>query len=162
MQLECDTLDLNVVLDEVMRLVGPRAYEGHISIERDVVAGLSLWADRRAVKQVLINLLSNAVKFTPEGGRIAITATRQGGYVAVAIRDTGIGIPARDIEKLGRPFEQVENQLTKSKGGSGLGLAISRSFVELHGGSLTIRSVMGQGTEVTVTFPMQQVDVKVA
>jgi two-component system cell cycle sensor histidine kinase PleC len=56
----------------------------------------------------------------------------------------------------------VENQLTKSKGGSGLGLAISRSFVELHGGSLTIRSVMGQGTEVTVTFPMQQVDVKVA
>jgi two-component system cell cycle sensor histidine kinase PleC len=162
MQLECDTLELNVVLDEVMRLVGPRAYEGGVGIDRQVAAGLTLWADRRAVKQVLINLLSNAVKFTPEGGKITVAAARQGGFVAVAIRDTGIGIPARDIEKLGRPFEQVENQLTKSKGGSGLGLAISRSFVELHGGTLTIRSAAGQGTEVTVTFPVQQPDAKVA
>lgn len=162
MQLECDTLELNAVLDEVMRLVGPRAFEGGISIEREVASGLSLWADRRAVKQVLINLLSNAVKFTPEGGRIVVSAGRHAGFVTITIRDTGIGIPARDIEKLGRPFEQVENQLTKSKGGSGLGLAISRSFVELHGGTLTIRSVAGQGTEVTVTFPVQQPDAKVA
>jgi two-component system cell cycle sensor histidine kinase PleC len=73
--------------------------------------------------------------------------------MSIAISDTGIGIPARDIEKLGRPFEQVENQFTKSKGGSGLGLAISKSFVEIHGGTLTIKSIVGQGTEVTVTFP---------
>ena len=69
------------------------------------------------------------------------------------ITDTGIGIPQRDIQKLGRPFEQVENQFTKSRGGSGLGLAISRSLVELHNGTLDIVSVVGRGTTVTVTLP---------
>ena len=70
--------------------------------------------------------------------------------MVVTVTDTGIGIPTNDIEKLGRPFEQVENQFTKSKGGSGLGLAISKSLVDLHNGSLTIASTVGSGTTVTV------------
>ena len=162
MSLECETLQVDAALDEVMRLITPRAFEGGVSVERQVPQGFTLWADRRAFKQVLINLLSNAVKFTPEGGRITVSALASNGVMAIAIRDTGIGIPARDIEKLGRPFEQVENQFTKSRGGSGLGLAISKSFVELHGGTLTIRSTVGQGTEVTVTFPLRQAAAKVA
>ncbi len=162
MSLECETLQVDAALDEVMRLITPRAFEGGVSVERQVPQGFTLWADRRAFKQVLINLLSNAVKFTPEGGRITVSALASNGVMAIAIRDTGIGIPARDIEKLGRPFEQVENQFTKSRGGSGLGLAISKSFVELHGGTLTIRSTVGHGTEVTVTFPLRQAAAKVA
>ena len=162
MSLECETLQLDAALDEVMRLITPRAFEGGVSVDRQVPQGFTLWADRRAFKQVLINLLSNAVKFTPEGGRITVSALASNGVMAIAIRDTGIGIPARDIEKLGRPFEQVENQFTKSRGGSGLGLAISKSFVELHGGTLTIRSAVGQGTEVTVTFPLRAAAAKVA
>ena len=157
MALECETLQVEAALDEVMRLIGPRAYEGRVTVERELGPGLSLWADKRAFKQVLINLLSNAVKFTPEGGKVTVSAANADGFVAVSIRDTGIGIPARDIEKLGRPFEQVENQMTKSKGGSGLGLAISKSFVELHRGTLTIKSVVGQGTDVTVRFPNKAV-----
>ncbi len=162
MALECETLQVDAALDEVMRLISPRAFEGGVAIEREVPQGFTLWADRRAFKQVLINLLSNAVKFTPEGGRITVSAMASNGFMAIAIRDTGIGIPARDIEKLGRPFEQVENQFTKTRGGSGLGLAISKSFVELHGGTLSIRSAVGQGTEVTVTFPLRQAAAKVA
>ena len=162
MSLECETLQVDAALDEVMRLITPRAFEGGVTVERQVPQGFTLWADRRAFKQVLINLLSNAVKFTPEGGRITVSAMASNGVMAIAIRDTGIGIPARDIEKLGRPFEQVENQFTKSRGGSGLGLAISKSFVELHGGALTIRSTVGQGTEVTVTFPLRQAAARVA
>ena len=162
LQLECDTLQVDAVLDEVMRLVGPRAFEGRVAIEREVPPGLTLWADRRAFKQVLINLLSNAVKFTPEGGNITVSARKKDGFMAIAIRDTGIGIPARDIEKLGRPFEQVENQFTKSRGGSGLGLAISKSFVELHGGTLSIKSTVGHGTEVTVTFPLKSAEANAA
>jgi two-component system cell cycle sensor histidine kinase PleC len=154
-QLEQESMQLDSVFDEVMRLVGPRAYEGRVTIERDIPCALPLMADKRAMKQVFINLLSNAVKFTPEGGKVTISVRRSEGHVAIAITDTGIGIPARDIEKLGRPFEQVENQFTKSKGGSGLGLAISKSFVELHGGSLSIRSTMGVGTEVTVRLPAE-------
>ncbi len=162
MQLECETLHVDTALDEVMRLVGPRAFEGGVLIEREVPPGLSLWADRRAFKQVLINLLSNAVKFTPEGGKVTVAASVDRDFMAISIRDTGIGIPSRDIEKLGRPFEQVENQFTKTKGGSGLGLAISKSFVELHGGMLSIKSAVGQGTDVTVSFPISAPQVQLA
>ncbi len=162
MMLECETLQVSAALDEVMRLVSPRAFEGGVTLERDVSASLSLWADRRAFKQVLINLLSNAVKFTPEGGQVTVSASLQQSFIKITIRDTGIGIPSRDIEKLGRPFEQVENQFTKTKGGSGLGLAISKSFVELHGGTLSIKSTVGHGTEVTVTFPVAAPQVQLA
>ena len=93
------------------------------------------------------------VKFTPEGGRVTLSAALDGDHAIIAIADTGIGIPPKDIEKLGRPFEQVENQFTKTKGGSGLGLAISKSLVELHGGSLSIDSEVGKGTTVTVRLP---------
>ena len=103
---------------------------------------------------MFINLISNAVKFTPEGGSVTIRSRSENDTISVQIIDTGIGIPQRDIEKLGRPFEQVENQFTKSKGGSGLGLAISKSLVDLHGGSLTIVSKEGVGTTVTVTIPV--------
>jgi two-component system cell cycle sensor histidine kinase PleC len=101
----------------------------------------------------MINLLSNAVKFTPENGTVTVTGRHGSDGFVVTISDTGIGIPQRDIQKLGRPFEQVENQFTKSRGGSGLGLAISRSLVELHQGTLDIASVVGKGTTVTVTLP---------
>src|SRR6185295_16405720 len=106
-----------------------------------------------ALKLVLINLTSNAVKFTPEGGQVTVSGSSEGRVASIRIADSGIGIPPRDIEKLGRPFEQVETQFTKTKGGSGLGLAISRSLVELHGGTLTIESEVGKGTTVTVTLP---------
>ena len=104
MLLECETLSVDAALDEVMRLVGPRAFEGRVAIEREVPAGLSLWGDRRAFKQVLINLLSNAIKFTPEGGKVTVSAAIAQGFMTISIRDTGIGIPSRDIEKLGPPL----------------------------------------------------------
>lgn len=162
MLLESETLSVDAALDEVMRLVGPRAFEGRVAIEREVPHGLSLWGDRRAFKQVLINLLSNAIKFTPEGGKVTVSTAVSQGLMTISIRDTGIGIPSRDIEKLGRPFEQVENQFTKTKGGSGLGLAISKSFVELHGGTLTIKSIVGQGTDVMVSFPVSAPQIQLA
>jgi two-component system cell cycle sensor histidine kinase PleC len=103
----------------------------------------------------MLNLLTNAVKFTPRGGSVAVALTANDHHVQVTIADTGIGIPAQDIEKLGEPFAQVENQFTKTRSGSGLGLAISRSLVELHGGLLTIDSEEGVGTTVQVTLPAQ-------
>jgi two-component system, cell cycle sensor histidine kinase PleC len=152
--LEFETVEVKPVLDDVLRLVGPRAIESHITLTHSFANTPRIQADKRAVKQVMINLLSNAIKFTPEGGQITISTLERDGKLVVSIRDTGIGIPQRDIEKLGRPFEQVENQFTKSKGGSGLGLAISRSLVELHGGALSIASVINEGTTVSVTFPL--------
>ena len=161
MPLEIESFHLAGIFDEIMRLVGPRAFEGKVTITREIPT-LLIGADRRALKQVFINLLSNAIKFTPEGGEVRISACSVGEAIEIRIEDTGIGIPARDIEKLGRPFEQVENQFTKSKGGSGLGLAISKSLVELHGGRVVIQSKVGVGTVVSVTLPRMAVEQAVA
>ena len=115
---------------------------------------LALRADRRALKQIVLNLLSNAVKFTPAGGRVTVRGRAADQCIVLAIADTGIGIAKDALARLGRPFEQVESQLTKSHQGSGLGLAIAKSLVELHGGRMRIRSTFGKGTLVVVRMPM--------
>ena len=107
------------------------------------------------IKQILINLLSNAVKFTRDGGRITVRARIVSGHVNVAIEDTGIGIPKAALRNLGKPFEQVESQLTKTHRGSGLGLAIAKSLTELHGGAMRIRSSQGVGTIVLIRLPVE-------
>ncbi len=112
---------------------------------------ITLQADRRAIKQIALNLLSNAVKFTPAGGHVTVRGRRAGGCVLIGISDSGIGIAQEALQKLGRPFEQVESQLTKTHHGSGLGLAIAKSLVELHGGQMRIRSTPGVGTMVQVS-----------
>jgi two-component system cell cycle sensor histidine kinase PleC len=87
-------------------------------------------------------------------GRITVRGRRSKSCVTIAINDTGIGIPADALKKLGRPFEQVESQLTKTHHGSGLGLAIAKSLAELHGGNMRIRSSVGKGTLVVVRLPV--------
>jgi two-component system, cell cycle sensor histidine kinase PleC len=153
LQLEIKPCNMPAIIDESLRIVAPRAQEGKVEVTVKLPKMLDLEGDKRALKQVFINLLANAVKFTPEGGRVSVTAKKQDQRVVIVIADSGIGIPPRDLEKLGRPFEQVENQFTKTKSGSGLGLAISKSLVELHGGTLSIESEERQGTTVTVLLP---------
>jgi two-component system, cell cycle sensor histidine kinase PleC len=110
-------------------------------------------ADRRAIKQIIVNLLSNAVKFTPDGGKVVVRSRVFSDSIMLIIADTGIGIPPQSLARLGRPFEQVESQLTKTYHGSGLGLAIARSLADLHGGSMRLRSKLGAGTVVCVSLP---------
>jgi cell cycle sensor histidine kinase DivJ len=119
------------------------------------------FADRRAVKQILVNLLSNGVKYTPPGGEVRVTArlAAEGG-VEISVADTGTGISKADLERLGRPFEQVENAQTRAKEGTGLGLALVKSLAELHGGEAVIQSALGEGTTVTVRLPHAAVDAK--
>ncbi|MGL4976281.1 MAG: sensor histidine kinase, partial [Bosea sp. (in: a-proteobacteria)] len=116
--------------------------------------GLSVNADAKALHQVLTNLLQNAVKFTPDRGQIAIRVKPADHAVNIYVEDNGIGIPKAAMSKIGKPFEKVEGELTRSYKGSGLGLAIARSLVELHGGSLRIRSTVGEGTIVMVHLPL--------
>ena len=94
------------------------------------------------------------MKFTPDGGAVTVRGRRRGKLVTIAIADNGIGIPKDALRKLGRPFEQVESQLTKRHQGSGLGLAIAKSLVEMHGGAMRIRSKLGKGTMVVVRLPL--------
>ena len=143
-RLMLEDVDLDPVLADCLRVVSGPASEKHIALRADITPAIYLRADRRAVKQIVLNLLSNAVKFTPDGGAVALKSRTRGGRVTIAIEDNGIGIPREALRKLGRPFEQVESQLTKQHQGSGLGLAIAKSLVELHGGAMRIRSTLGR------------------
>ena len=154
MRIDRAPLDLDVLLAETTRVISTRAAEKKIELVSDVEPGIRMVADRRAVKQIVLNLLSNAVKFTPQGGRVRLRGHVVGSSMLICIADDGIGIPRDAIKRLGRPFEQVESQLTKSHQGSGLGLAISKSLVELQGGNLRIRSRPGVGTAVVVRLPL--------
>ncbi len=150
-----ETVELDQILADSLRVVGGRASEKRLTLNSRIAPGITLHADRRALKQIALNLLSNAVKFTPDGGAVTIRGRTRGGRLTIAIEDNGIGIPKEALHKLGRPFEQVESQLTKRHQGSGLGLAIAKSLVEMHGGAMRIRSVLGSGTTVVVRLPLQ-------
>jgi two-component system cell cycle sensor histidine kinase PleC len=110
-------------------------------------------ADPRALKQVLLNLMSNAVKFTPDGGTVMVRTFDASDGVVLQVSDTGIGISEADLPRVGRPFEQIENQHAKKHQGSGLGLALSKSLIEMQGGTLRIDSVLGKGTTVSFSLP---------
>ena len=153
-RLNPEPIELEPFLDDAMRVVSGRANDKKLALTARIGSGIKLHADRRLLKQIALNLLSNAVKFTPEGGRVTVRAHAGEGFVSIAIADTGIGIPRAALARLGRPFEQVESQLTKSHQGSGLGLAIARSLTELHGGTIRIRSTPARGTVVLLRMPV--------
>ena len=153
MKLDMEPLDLSRTLAESLRVVSGRAQDKQLVLDADIAQAISVIADRRATKQILVNLLSNAVKFTPEGGKITVRSRLTDERITLLIADTGIGIAPHSLERLGRPFEQVESQLTKTYHGSGLGLAIARSLTQLHGGSMRLRSRLGSGTVVRVSLP---------
>ncbi len=153
MKLDMETLDLAQTLAESLRVVSGRADDKHLTLDTDIEGTVPVQADRRAVKQIIVNLLSNAVKFTPDGGKITVRCRRRRNSVVLLIADSGIGIAPQSLARLGKPFEQVESQLTKTYHGSGLGLAIAKSLANLHGGSMKLRSTLGVGTVVCVSLP---------
>ena len=154
LKLDFEHVELDRILAEALRVVTARAQDKKLKVTSTIAPGIRFPADRRALKQIALNLLSNAVKFTPEKGRITVRGRLSGSAVIIAIQDSGIGIPRGALQKLGRPFEQVESQLTKSHHGSGLGLAIAKSLTELHGGRMRIVSKSGAGTIVAVRLPL--------
>ncbi len=114
-------------------------------------------ADRRAVQQILINLVANAIKFTPESGSVVIGARRLGSRLHFWVADTGIGIAAEDLDRIGRPFTQVRNDYTRQFEGTGLGLSLVKGLVALHGGTMSIESAPGEGTKVAISLPVDGV-----
>ncbi len=154
--LDMEPIDLCPLIKETVRVISVASSEKNIEVITRIDDEIAVNADRRAVKQILLNLLSNAVKFTDDNGRITVKAKRSGGALTLTIEDTGCGIPRKALRKIGQPFEQVQNQMTKTHAGSGLGLAISRSLAELHGGALKIRSREGVGTIVSVRIPVSE------
>ncbi|MEJ2378607.1 MAG: HAMP domain-containing sensor histidine kinase, partial [Pseudolabrys sp.] len=133
-----------------------KAQEAGVALNLRVAGGLpELVADRRAFNQILINLVSNAIKFTPRGGKVSVGARCDGGYLAVAVEDTGIGIGADDLPRLGEAFFQARGSYDRKHDGTGLGLSIVKGLVRLHRGDMDIVSRLGEGTRVTVRLPLE-------
>lgn len=147
---------IDAAVSTAVESIAPIAAEKEIAIAVEPLAQMQIHADRGAVEKILTILLRNAVKFTPNCGRIAIRARMVQNAVNIFVADTGIGIPQGKLARLGRPFEQLGGALDNGMKGSGLGLAIARSLVDLHGGSMRIRSSEGAGTIVLVRLPQRR------
>jgi two-component system, cell cycle sensor histidine kinase PleC len=155
--LHYETVSLKEVVDDAARLMRGRIEEARLNLLVDASDLPEIEADYRGLKQVLLNLISNAVKFTPEGGHIVVAVSREDDErLRVAVTDTGIGIAPEDLNRLARPFEQVEGQHSKTTQGTGLGLALTKSLIELHGGALSIESEPGRGTTVSFDLPIRR------
>jgi signal transduction histidine kinase len=141
-------------LDNAVTLVRERASRHGVALTQTVDEGVGhIVADERKVKQILLNLLSNAVKFTPEGGRVGLTATAAEGVITIAVSDTGIGIAPEDQAAIFEEFRQVGRDDARKQEGTGLGLTLAKKFVELHGGQIGVRSQMGQGSTFSFMLP---------
>jgi signal transduction histidine kinase len=155
MELELASFDLPLAIDNARTFVRERAVKHGITLDIDVDDRLGEYVgDERKIKQILLNLLSNAVKFTPEGGRIGITANKtDSGVAEISVSDTGIGIAPEDQPKIFEEFRQVGSDSTHKIEGTGLGLTLAKKFVELHGGKIWVESELGKGSTFTFTLP---------
>jgi signal transduction histidine kinase len=154
MELESSDFDLPGAINNALILVRERASRRGITLGHSVDERLGpIRGDERKVKQVLLNLLSNALKFTPEGGRIDVSAEVRDGDAEVSVKDTGVGIAPEDQEAVFEEFRQV-GTADKKVEGTGLGLALSRKFIELHGGKIWVTSTVGAGSTFTFTLPL--------
>ena len=155
--LDMDRINVRDLLSECLDLIGHRTDEAELSLFHNIDENVSadIHGDARRIKQVFLNLLSNAIKFTPQGGEIEVSIKDAApGLLAVTVSDTGCGLAAEDIPVVLSEYGQAEHGLEHVVEGTGLGLPISKKLVELHGGALTIDSRVGEGTAVTVTFPV--------
>jgi two-component system cell cycle sensor histidine kinase PleC len=155
-QLQPALFEIDAAVSRALEVMRHAAQDKEITLQAESLPKTVLFADRQAIEKVLISLLRNAVKFTPEGGRISLRSRVDEGQISIYVEDTGVGIAPEALPRLGRPFEQIDSPLENGNKGSGLGLAIARSLVELHGGSLHIRSSLGSGTIVRIRLPVSE------
>jgi cell cycle sensor histidine kinase DivJ len=147
-------VDVRELIARTLEVVRVQAERKKVKLTASAGAAPGFVADGRALKQILLNLLSNAIKFTPAGGTVEVASAMRAGWVCVGVSDDGVGIPADDVARLGRPFEQAATAYTRNHEGTGLGLSLVKAFAELHGGHMEIESALGEGTIVRVYVPL--------
>jgi len=153
MEIAGERFDPAQVIEDAVRLIAPKAGAKDLTLSVQTDRCPMIVGDARALKQVLVNLLSNAVKFTPPGGEVALIAEADLESLRLRVEDTGIGIAAQDLPRLGKPFMRIGSPETAGEPGTGLGLALAKSLTELMGGTLTIHSIEHEGTCVVLNLP---------
>ena len=146
-------VELEEMLSDVVQSLQPLARDKGLDLAFAIEGDLeSVFTDPDKLRQILVNLIGNALKFT-ESGSVTVSASRHGSHVAVAVQDTGIGIPEDELDRIFEEFHQVESGTTRRYGGTGLGLAISNRLVRLLGGAMKVESAPGEGSTFTVQLP---------
>lgn len=156
MTLHWDQVPANQLWDACLRLIRPAASVKGLRLETRLDPAVQLvHGDGRRLKQMLINLLGNAVKFTPEGGVIGldVVGDTQQGRVRLRVWDTGVGIPPDQLDRLFKPFVQIDSRLSRQYGGTGLGLALAYGMAQLHGGTIEVASAVGEGSRFDLILP---------
>lgn len=159
LEVDEENVSLTEIVEVSIRLIMPRAEAGQVTVSSSINPTIPLiYADGRRIKQVLLNLLSNAVKFTQEGGEVSVNALlNDDGSLDVTITDNGVGMDEKGVTLALSSFGQVDSGLNRKHEGTGLGLPMVKGLMDLHGGTLKIKSEIGHGTIVTVTFPKERV-----
>ncbi len=159
MKLDESLVQIDKIAASSVSLLGSKAAAKGVKLSQAPLCNPPLLrGDARRIKQAVLNLLGNAIKFTPAGGSVEIATSWSSDGMVIAVADTGIGIDAEDLERVMKPFVQVENWLARKHEGAGLGLAITKSICELHGGTLTLESTLGQGTTARIHLPASRIE----
>ena len=155
MEIEKIMIDIRLLISSVERLLAVRAVKEGVTLTHTIDDRIMyIYADQRAIKQILFNLISNAIKYTGRDGVVSVNVgqTNQN-EISILVRDTGIGIAKSKLCQIGQPYEMVDNTYSGGENSTGLGLALVRGLVNLHAGTMKIESVVGKGTSVVVTIP---------
>ena len=158
MELVTDTVDVSATCESSLQFVRVAAQKKSISLRREYDSRVStIEADSRRLKQILVNLLSNAVKFTPDGGevKLQVVADPDQRLTHFSVIDNGIGITDEGLDQLFKPFVQLDNSLSRAYTGSGLGLTLVERLTEMHGGTVSVTSQQGEGSNFTVSLPWE-------
>src|SRR5205807_5862854 len=157
MEIEPRVLNVKQTFESALKIIAAKSRERKQKLVIDIdPAAPPLYADERALKQILINLVSNAVKFTPDGGRISVAgACARSGDFQIMVEDNGPGIPRERLDGVFKPFSQIDNRYDRQGSGTGLGLALVRGLAELHGGRAWIESDSGKGCRAYVILPTE-------
>jgi len=160
-ELEEETVSISDLIFSAVTTVRPLADKRLVAVDcRHLRTDALVRIDQTKFKQVLLNLLSNAVKFTQASGRVIVDCKHdKSGNLLIIVKDTGVGIPREQLEKVLEPFEQVEDHLTRRNEGTGLGLPIAKALIELHGGELRLDSELNVATTAEIRLPRERIEV---
>jgi heavy metal sensor kinase len=147
-------VDLKSLVDELYEDSEVLAEQKHVAVSLQENAPITIVGDKDRLRQLFLNLVDNAIKYTPEGGRVTLTARHQNGSALFQVHDTGIGIPPEEIEKIFDRFYRVDKARSREQGGTGLGLSIAKWIAELHRGTISVTSEVNKGSTFTVTLPL--------
>ncbi len=156
-QMEVKEIVLKELLDSIIDIITPQLKEKSLILKLNVPQKITkIYADQSQIERVFLNLLSNAIKFTPEKGKITISAEDKDGLIQFSVEDTGLGISKEDLEKIFQEFYRVDNEVNQKVKGTGLGLSLVKRIIEAHNGNMWVRSELGKGSTFSFTLPKTQ------